>query len=85
MTAFKSTAAVCFTLVFPQNEATILTEPADCGDRGPTEPPALPGFDDATRAVPLDELDVRLRVTEEDYPVLPCQCASGGDCDCPGG
>jgi hypothetical protein len=81
----RRTAAVCFTLVFPHTELTILTQPADCGSTDPSEPPALPGFELATRAVPLDELDVRLTVTEDDYPVMPCQCASGGDCDCPGG
>lgn len=35
--------------------------------------------------VPLGDLTVRRTVTAADFQPLPCQCHSGGSCECPGG
>lgn len=78
-------AAVCFTLHLPLDDAAIQTSASDCTDgRGH----GLSDVADYARhgePVSLDVLDVRRTVTEEDYRPLPCRCSSGGDCDCPGG
>lgn len=78
-------AAVCFTLRFPVDEAAIHTEPSDCSDGQGHGLKDLAEFERHGDPVPLDDLDVRRTVTEADFPALPCQCSSGGDCDCPGG
>ena len=73
----QRTAAVCFTLTFAPDAKSISTSPATCPD-----PPRPERYDSV---VPLEELNPRTVVTEEDHPPPVCQCSSGGDCDCPGG
>lgn len=73
----QRTAAVCFTLTFAADRNSISTSPATCPD--------VPRPDRYDSIVPLDELNPRLLVTNEDYPLPICQCHSGGGCDCPGG
>lgn len=76
---------VCFQLLVAADGSRIDTLPADCGD---TVGPALGDEvrdDGWSIEVGLEELDLRLSVDSSDYRPLPCQCHSGGDCDCPGG
>ncbi|MEV4667336.1 hypothetical protein [Microbacterium sp. LWO12-1.2] len=76
---------VCFVLLVSPDGSRIDTLPADCGDA------VGPALGDEVRddgesiEVYLDELDLRRSVDGSDYRPLPCQCHSGGDCDCPGG
>jgi len=78
-------AAVCFVLRFPVEERVVHADPSDCTDgRGH----GLIDVADYARhgdPISLRELDVRRTVTEADFQPLPCQCSSGGRCDCPGG
>lgn len=73
----QRTAAVCFTLTFAADRNSISTSPATCPD--------IPRPERYDSIVPLDELNPRLLVTNEDYPPPICQCYSGSPCDCPGG
>lgn len=79
------TAAVCFTLRFPQAESAIHTDSSDCTDGRGNSLSDLPEAERYGEPIPLDGLDVRRTVTDADFKPLPCQCHSGGDCNCPGG
>lgn len=84
----QRSAAVCFELRFPAGERKIHTLASDCTDgAGHGLADVADVIDYARYGEPqsIDGLDVRRTVTAEDYPSLPCQCASGGTCDCPGG
>jgi hypothetical protein len=70
---------------FPKTESTIYTDPSDCSDGQGHGLREIAEFDRHGDPISLDELDVRRVVTEADFQPLPCQCGSGGSCDCPGG
>ncbi|MEZ3155516.1 hypothetical protein AB1K56_01175 [Microbacterium sp. BWR-S6Y] len=81
-------AAVCFELRFPAGERRIDTLASDCTDgQGHGLADVAEVIDYTRHGEPrsIDGLDVRRTVTAEDYPTMPCQCSSGGTCDCPGG
>lgn len=79
-------ARVCFILAVSPDGSRVDTFPAACGEVVGIHlaDHADPGFA-PTPEVSLNDLDVRRTVTSADYHPLPCQCYSGGDCDCPGG
>lgn len=84
----QRSAAVCFELRFPAGERKIHTLSSDCTDgagHGLADVADVIDYSRYGEPEPIDGLDVRRTVTAEDYPSLPCQCASGGTCDCPGG
>lgn len=83
----RRTGYACYTLVFAANGSRIDTEPAECADEeGHGLPEATPGEADVSALViNVDDLELRRSVTGADHEPLPCQCSSGGTCDCPGG
>lgn len=74
----------CYTLRISPDASRIDTEPSDCTDG---QGHGLPDLIDTeeNRVIPLHELDVQRTIDASDHQPLPCQCSSGGDCDCPGG
>lgn len=78
-------AAVCFELFFPAEEAAIHTSSSDCTDGNGHGLADVPAFERHGAPVSIDELTLRRTVTDEDFQPLPCQCSSGGSCECPGG
>lgn len=78
-------AAVCFNLFFPSAEQAIHTSSSDCTDGNGHGLADGPEFERFGVPISLDDMTLRLIVTSEDFPPLPCQCTSGGSCDCPGG
>ncbi|GEM_PF-1848744 len=82
--AHTSDGFTCYTLLIAPDASRIDTEPSDCTDGNGH---GLSDFVDIseTRVVPVQELDVQRTVDASDHEPLPCQCSSGGDCDCPGG
>lgn len=78
-------AAVCFALRFPVGERAIHTDTSDCTDGHGHGLRDLADYARHGDPIPLDDFDVRRTVTEVDFAPLPCQCSSGGSCDCPGG
>lgn len=77
LTYTHTEALTCVDFVFPEAGDEIRVEDAGCED--------LPTADSIDVIVPFRDLEVREKVTVEDYPPPICQCHSGGDCDCPGG
>lgn len=80
-----SEAITCYTLVIAGDASQISTVPSDCTDGAGVDRTGYLSDDDTPNFVPLEELDVRLTVDNSDYLPPPCQCSSGGTCDCPGG
>lgn len=75
----------CYLLRISEDMSSISTEPASCPEGTARDPAEILGGGNEISFFSLDELDVRLHVDATDYESLPCQCSSGGDCDCPGG
>lgn len=83
--AQSRSAAVCFTLQFPVEDQSIHTDTSDCTDGQGHGLSDVTEYERHGDPISLDDLDVRRTVTEDDFQPLPCQCSSGGDCNCPGG
>lgn len=80
----QRSGAVCFDLQFPASEAALHAEESDCTNAN-GQGLELPIFTRHGGPVPLGDLTVRRTVTAADFQPLPCQCHSGGSCECPGG
>lgn len=80
----QRSGAVCFDLQLPATEAALHVEESDCTNAN-GEGLELPIFQRHGAPIPLSDLTVRRTVTDADSKPLPCQCHSGGSCDCPGG
>ena len=80
----SSSGVTCFQLQIAHDASRIETVGSECVDKDGRGLGDL-GIDPQPAVIPLQELDVRRSVDESDYEPLPCQCSSGGDCDCPGG
>lgn len=77
----EASGTTCYTLRLPRDQAVLTTSAADCADKLGTP---LADLVADVSIVSFDTLNVRASVTAADY-FIPCQCSSGGDCDCPGG
>jgi hypothetical protein len=77
----SASGTACYTFHLPRDRTELTTTGADCADAAGV---SLGRLQPEMRVVPLHALAVRERLTAEDY-FIPCQCSSGGDCDCPGG
>jgi hypothetical protein len=83
---YSTTEAVtCYTLVIAADASQISTVPSDCADADGVDRTTFLTGDENPNFIALEELDVRLTVDDSDYLPRPCQCSSGGTCDCPGG
>ncbi|MEI3849244.1 MULTISPECIES: hypothetical protein [unclassified Microbacterium] len=80
----QRSGAVCFDLQFPAAEAALHVEESDCTNAN-GQGLELQLLKQHGAPIPLGDLTVRRTVTDADFTPLPCQCHSGGSCDCPGG
>lgn len=74
----------CYTLRVAPDASWFDTKPSDCTDG---QGHGLSDLFDVTETeiVPLAYFDVQRTLDASDHEPLPCQCSSGGECDCPGG
>lgn len=73
--------AACYTLHLPRTRDELTTSDSDCTDG------SNGALSDVWPGMPLlsfGSLGARASVDASDY-YIPCQCSSGGECDCPGG
>lgn len=77
----EASGMTCYTVHFPREREEMTLSGADCADESGR---SLTTIFTGRPVIAFDSLGAKTTVDESDY-VTPCQCSSGGDCDCPGG